>query len=113
MINAAPRAGHVTVLRRMCTTLARRSAAGSVSETSVKPPEAAGAHVSWPQRAAPEARQSWRRPLNDPAAAHAALTAFLRGVERRGAVFAVWQVGSAVVGGAVLDAALRGVSCMV
>src|SRR5690606_31615235 len=33
--------------------------------------------------------------LNDPAAAHAALTAFLRGVERRGAVLAHWQGGNA------------------
>ena len=92
----------------MCTTLARKSAAGSASETPVKPPEAAGAHVSWPQRAAPEARQSWHRPLNDPAAAHAALTAFLRGVERRGAVFAQWQGGSAEAGDAALAATLRG-----
>src|SRR5690606_9991003 len=45
--------------------------------------------------------------LNDPAAAHAALTAFLRGVERRGAVLAHWQGGNAGAGDAALAATLR------
>jgi len=46
--------------------------------------------------------------LNDPAAAHAALTAFLRGVERRGAVFAQWQGGDEENGDVALAATLRG-----
>lgn len=46
--------------------------------------------------------------MNDSAAAHAALTAFLRGVERRGVVFAHWQAGSAAAGDAALAATLRG-----
>lgn len=46
--------------------------------------------------------------MNDPAAAHAALTAFLRGVERRGAVFAQWQGGDADTGDVALAATLRG-----
>jgi len=46
--------------------------------------------------------------LNDPAAAHAALTAFLRGVERRGAVFAHWQGGDEETGDVALAATLRG-----
>ena len=45
--------------------------------------------------------------LNDPAAARAALTAFLRGVERRGVVFAHWQGGDPVAGDAALAATLR------
>ena len=45
--------------------------------------------------------------MNDPAAAHAALTAFLRGVERRGAVLAHWQGGNAGAGDAALAATLR------
>lgn len=56
----------------------------------------------------PRARQ--RRPgaLNDPSAANAALSAFLRGVERRGAVFAEWQGGDPEAGDAALAATLRG-----
>jgi len=46
-------------------------------------------------------------PLNDPAAARAALTAFLRGVERRGVVFAHWQGGDPAAGDAALAATLR------
>lgn len=46
--------------------------------------------------------------LNEPAAAHAALNAFLRGVERRGVVFAQWQGGDAEVGDMALAATLRG-----
>lgn len=46
--------------------------------------------------------------LNDPVAARAALTAFLRGVERRGVVFAQWQGGDAAAGDAALAATLRG-----
>lgn len=46
--------------------------------------------------------------MNDPAAARAALTAFLRGVERRGVVFAHWQGGDAATGDAALAATLRG-----
>lgn len=49
-------------------------------------------------------------PLNDPATAHAALTAFLRGIERRGAVFGHWQGGSPEAGDAALAATLRGFS---
>lgn len=45
--------------------------------------------------------------LNDPSAARAALTAFLRGVERRGVVFAHWQGGDAAAGDAALAATLR------
>ncbi len=45
--------------------------------------------------------------LNDPAAARVALTAFLRGVERRGVVFAHWQGGDPVNGDAALAATLR------
>lgn len=46
--------------------------------------------------------------MNDPSAAQAALSAFLRGVERRGAVFAEWQGGDAEVGDVALAATLRG-----
>lgn len=46
--------------------------------------------------------------MNDPAAANAALNAFLRGVERRGAVFAEWQGGDAQAGDGALAATLRG-----
>ncbi len=46
--------------------------------------------------------------MNDPSAARAALNAFLRGVERRGAVFAEWQGGDAEAGDAALAATLRG-----
>ena len=46
--------------------------------------------------------------MNDPSAARAALNAFLRGVERRGAVFAEWQGGDADAGDAALAATLRG-----
>lgn len=45
--------------------------------------------------------------LNDPVAARAALTAFLRGVERRGVVFAHWQGGDAAAGDAALAGTLR------
>ena len=45
--------------------------------------------------------------LNDPAAARVALTAFLRGVERRGVVFAHWQGGDPSTGDAALAATLR------
>ncbi|MGY1408313.1 MULTISPECIES: hypothetical protein [unclassified Luteimonas] len=45
--------------------------------------------------------------MNDPVAARAALTAFLRGVERRGVVFAQWQGGDAAAGDAALAATLR------
>lgn len=45
--------------------------------------------------------------MNDPVAARAALTAFLRGVERRGVVFAQWQGGDAGAGDAALAATLR------
>ncbi|MGV8932804.1 MAG: hypothetical protein ACOH1R_11925 [Luteimonas sp.] len=47
------------------------------------------------------------RTLNDAAAAPAALVAFLRGVERRGAVFAQLQVGDAATGDRALIAAMR------
>ena len=47
------------------------------------------------------------RTLNDAASAPAALTAFLRGVERRGAVFAQLQVGDAETGDRALIAAMR------
>ena len=47
-------------------------------------------------------------PLNDPATATAALNAFLRGVERRGAVFAHWQGGEVEAGDLALAATLRG-----
>src|SRR5690606_20938135 len=70
-------------------------------------PAAAGANVSWRQRAAPGPGNDGIGPLNDPAAAHAALTAFLRGIERRGAVFAHWQGGSPEAGDAALAATLR------
>ncbi|TYT25996.1 hypothetical protein FZO89_06875 [Luteimonas viscosa] len=46
--------------------------------------------------------------MNDPAAAHAALTAFLRGVERRGVVFAEWQGGNGEAGDMALASTLRG-----
>ena len=46
--------------------------------------------------------------MNDPSAANAALNAFLRGVERRGIVFAEWQGGDAEAGDAALAATLRG-----
>ena len=46
--------------------------------------------------------------MNDPSAARAALNAFLRGVERRGVVFAEWQGGDADAGDAALAATLRG-----
>ena len=46
--------------------------------------------------------------MNDPSAANAALNAFLRGVERRGIVFAEWQGGDAEAGDAALAAVLRG-----
>ncbi|HRN61189.1 MAG TPA: hypothetical protein PK743_10085 [Luteimonas sp.] len=46
--------------------------------------------------------------MNDPAAATAALNAFLRGVERRGVVFAQWQGGDADRGDMALAATLRG-----
>lgn len=46
--------------------------------------------------------------MNDPSAARAALNAFLRGVERRGVVFAEWQGGDAEAGDAALAATLRG-----
>ncbi|WP_202845500.1 hypothetical protein [Luteimonas saliphila] len=46
--------------------------------------------------------------MNDPTAVHAALTAFLRGVERRGAVFAEWQGGDGEAGDRALAATLRG-----
>lgn len=46
--------------------------------------------------------------MNEPAAAHAALTAFLRGVERRGVVFAQWQGGDADAADMALAATLRG-----
>ncbi|WP_407353684.1 hypothetical protein [Luteimonas sp. R10] len=47
------------------------------------------------------------RTVNDAATASAALTAFLRGVERRAAVFAQLQVGDAEAGDAALAAAMR------
>ncbi len=47
------------------------------------------------------------RTLNAAASASAALTAFLRGVERRGAVFAQLQVGDADTGDRALVAAMR------
>lgn len=56
----------------------------------------------------PGQQTRWPSPLNEPAAAHAALTAFLRGVERRGAVFAQWQGGDAETGDVALAATLRG-----
>ncbi|MCW5582017.1 MAG: hypothetical protein KIS72_11810, partial [Luteimonas sp.] len=46
--------------------------------------------------------------MNDPSAARAALNAFLRGVERRGVVFAEWQGGDAEAGDVALAATLRG-----
>lgn len=48
------------------------------------------------------------RPVNDAAAASAALSAFLRGIERRGAVFAHLQAGDADAGMAALAAAMAG-----
>ena len=56
----------------------------------------------------PRARQPRPVALNDPSAANAALTAFLRGVERRGAVFAEWQGGDPEAGDAALASTLRG-----
>lgn len=47
------------------------------------------------------------RTLHEAASAPAALTAFLRGVERRGAVFAQLQVGDAATGDRALIAAMR------
>ncbi len=47
------------------------------------------------------------RTPNEAASAPAALTAFLRGVERRGAVFAQLQVGDAATGDRALIAAMR------
>ena len=47
------------------------------------------------------------RTLHEAASAPAALTAFLRGVERRGAVFAQLQVGDAATGDRALVAAMR------
>ncbi len=73
---------------------------------------AAGANVSWRQRATPGPGNDGIGPLNDPAAARAALTAFLRGIERRGAVFAHWQGGRPEAGDAALGATLRGFSGM-
>lgn len=46
------------------------------------------------------------RPVNDAASAHPALTAFLRGVERRGAVFARLQAGDPAQGLEALAAAM-------
>ncbi|WP_149195237.1 sigma-70 region 4 domain-containing protein [Luteimonas suaedae] len=46
------------------------------------------------------------RTVNDAAAASAALTAFLRGVERRAAVFAQLQIGDAEAGDTALSAAM-------
>lgn len=51
--------------------------------------------------------QTMPRTPQDAVSAPAALTAFLRGVERRGAVFAQLQVGDAVVGDRALVAAMR------
>ena len=51
--------------------------------------------------------QTMPRTLNDAVSAPAALTAFLRGVERRGAVFAQLQVGDAATGDRALVAAMR------
>lgn len=45
--------------------------------------------------------------LSDASGVPAAINAFLRGVERRGAVFAEWQCGDAVAGDAALAAAMR------
>ena len=92
--------------------IARKNRAGTASATSVKSPAAAGANVSWRQRAAPGPGNDGIGPLNDPAAAHAALIAFLRGIERRGAVFAHWQGGSPEAGDAALAATLRGFAGM-
>ncbi|MCA1714107.1 MAG: hypothetical protein LC715_02915, partial [Gammaproteobacteria bacterium] len=44
--------------------------------------------------------------LIDAAAAPAALTAFLRGIERRGALFAQLQCGDAIAGDSALAAAM-------
>ena len=54
-----------------------------------------------------DTEQMMPRTLNDAASAPAALTAFLRGVERRGAVFAQLQVGDAETGDRALIAAMR------
>ena len=54
-----------------------------------------------------DTEQMMSRTLNDAASAPAALTAFLRGVERRGAVFAQLQVGDAETGDRALIAAMR------
>jgi hypothetical protein len=54
-----------------------------------------------------DTEQMMSRTLNDAAPAPAALTAFLRGVERRGAVFAQLQVGDAETGDRALIAAMR------
>jgi hypothetical protein len=51
--------------------------------------------------------QTMSRTLHEAASAPAALTAFLRGVERRGAVFAQLQVGDAATGDRALVAAMR------
>ena len=51
--------------------------------------------------------QTMPRTLHDAVSAPAALTAFLRGVERRGAVFAQLQVGDAATGDRALVAAMR------
>lgn len=47
------------------------------------------------------------RPLSEASGAPAAINAFLRGVERRGAVFAELQSGDAMAGDAALAAAMR------
>ena len=74
--------------------------------------QAPGGHAGGPydgQRRVITARvRGCRCPLNDPSAARAALNAFLRGVERRGVVFAEWQGGDADAGDAALAATLRG-----
>lgn len=51
--------------------------------------------------------QTMPRTLHEAASAPAALTAFLRGIERRGAVFAQLQVGDAATGDRALIAAMR------
>lgn len=98
----------MTVSRRMCTTFPRKTRGGTANPRRVKSPAGRRGHVSWRASGHPRARHDGVPPLKDPGAANAALTAFLRGVERRGAVFAEWQAGGADAGDKALAATLRG-----
>src|SRR5690606_15855285 len=96
----------MTFWRRMCTTCCAATSPGTANETAVKSPAGAGRHRMMARIGLPPARNR-SSSLNDPVAARAALTAFLRGVERRGVVFAQWQGGDAAAGDAALADTLR------